>query len=520
VTTSVVAVRDAELGGAAVRRLTRRATAARADTTLLARLGDVWGNLVSIAVGVAVLGSWLAGARDRISLTDAPVTATTLPPGLTAAIAAVVAVAGLVLVLDRLGPVSSTPAAGAWWLPLPASRRSLLSGELRRVTTVVACTAAVLALPLVTALPAAPTLGSVLAALAVAGGGAAALAGGTAVNQTRGGGGRLAPAAGSLAVAAAVLGAVGGTAAAAVGWAVPGVDAPPLAVWAGLALAAVPLLAAAVAGLDRLGAAQLRALGATSQYAAASVVSMDTRELGRALAGRTRRPPGRSRRFARIQSGGRAVVAADATALGRAPWQAGQLLLAVAVPVIVARTQGVGALPVAVWGACVAGWALAAVAAGHPARLAHVTPAIDRLLPLSATRVVLARAVVPLVLTTAVTAVTGALLGAAGGRPVFWTALCAATAPAWAAAALRGAFRPELDWSGPVVSTPMGAVPAGVGAGFVQGTDVGVLGSLPLAAALLLDSTDPLLVAVQLGWAAALCAGALALVARRQGRAD
>jgi len=124
------------------------------------------------------------------------------------------------------------------------------------------------------------------------------------------------------------------------------------------------------------------------------------------------------------------------------------------------------------------------------------------------------------VLTAVVTALTGALLGVSSGSPVFLTAVCAATAPAWAAASLRGALRPEIDWSGPVISTPMGAVPSGVGLSFVEGIDAGVLGSLPLAAALLLGLDSPVLVAVQLGWATAVGAGALALVARRRNRPD
>ncbi len=59
-------------------------------------------------------------------------------------------------------------------------------------------------------------------------------------------------------------------------------------------------------------------------------------------------------------------------------------------------------------------------------------------------------------------------------------------APAWAAASLRGATRPDPDGSGPVVSTPMGVLPAGVGATLLQGVDVGVAGSLPLLAAAVL----------------------------------
>jgi hypothetical protein len=62
----------------------------------------------------------------------------------------------------------------------------------------------------------------------------------------------------------------------------------------------------------------------------------------------------------------------------------------------------------------------------------------------------------------------------------------------------------------------MGALPAGVGATLVQGVDVGLLGSLPVVAALLLGGTPPgALVAVQWMWAGALAAAALAAVARR-----
>lgn len=515
----VAADRGAELDGAAVRRFTRRATASRADTTLVTRLGELWGNLVSVAVGIAILSGSVTSLRDRMALADAPVTGTTLPGGLTAQVVVFVALAGLVLTLDRLGPVSSTPAAAAWWLPLPAGRRSLLIGELRRLGAAVVVTAVVLALPLVLTLSAAPAPGPVLVALGLVAGCAAAVVGATALSQTRGRSGRLGTVAGALAVCAAVLAAGTGTAVDLLGGqGIRSVPAPPLLFWVGVAVTAVPLLVGAGAGLDRLGAADLRTLGATSQYAAASVVSMDTRELGRALAARGRRSPRRSRRYPRVANAWQAVVAADVTALARGPWQLGQLLTAVAVPVVVVRTSGLGALPIAVWLGCVAGWSLAAIAVGHPARLVEVTPAVDRLLPLSTAGVVVARTVVPLVLAAVVTTVTGVLIGIGSGSPAFWIGICAATAPAWAAASIRGAFRPDIDWSGPVVSTPMGAVPPGAGLTVVQGVDVGIVGSLPLAAALLLDSPEPGLIVVQLIWSAVLCAGALALVVRTRSR--
>ena len=96
---ALVAVRESELSGPAVRRLTRRATASRADTTLFERLSDLWGNVVSIAIGIGVLAGWVASLRERISLADSAVTTPALPTRLTAAIAAVVAAAGVVLIL-------------------------------------------------------------------------------------------------------------------------------------------------------------------------------------------------------------------------------------------------------------------------------------------------------------------------------------------------------------------------------------------------------------------------------------
>lgn len=164
-TTTGLEVRPAPLDGAAVRRLTRRATAARAQTTLAARLSDAWGGLVSAAIGVAVAGGSLVSLREEVALAGAPVTGTTLPASLTSAALAVLALAGTVVVLARLGPVSATPAAAAWWLPLPADRRGLLRGELLRLTAAAVAVAVLLTLPLVLGGVPAPTGASVLGSL-------------------------------------------------------------------------------------------------------------------------------------------------------------------------------------------------------------------------------------------------------------------------------------------------------------------------------------------------------------------
>jgi hypothetical protein len=174
---------------------------------------------------------------------------------------------------------------------------------------------------------------------------------------------------------------------------------------------------------------------------------------------------------------------------------------------------------VAVWLACVLGWGLAAVATGHPARQAQAAPPLDRLLPLSAAGTVCARAVVPAAGLVLVCGLTGVLLAVAGGGTAT-ALLCLATAPVWAAAALRAAYRPDIDWSGEVLATPVGPVPVGVGATLLNGVDAGVVGSLPLGAALLTGERTAGFAVAQLVWSLALGAGAVALLARgrRMGR--
>ena len=507
------------LDGRQVRQLTRRSSAHRADTTLMTRVMDAWSTIASVGIGLAVLGGWLASLRVDIA-TRSPTGGAGLPGTVTVAVATVVAVAGLVSLLDRLGPISASPAAAAWWLPLPAGRRGLLRGELVRLTgtglVVTAVTAATLSLALGDATSGGTVAGTVLGATATAG----ALVGAVVLLQTRGRGGRLAPAAGAVAAAvsaaaiacAAVPAALGAIADSSWGLPSPG----PLEI-AGVAAVAVLLLALADRGLGRLGAAQLRAVGATSSYAAASALSLDTRELGRALAAVPRRAPRRSLRFRRVRRPWQAIVAADLALIGRSPGQLGRLVVAAALAVLAARTDGIDRLPVVVWAGLVLGWLAAAVAVGSPARSAQAQPALDRLLPLSRAGLLAARSVTPALLLAVVCGGSGALVGLGSGAAAAWAALALAAVPSWTAATLRGAYRPELDWSGPVMSTPMGVVPVGVGATLLHGLDVGVLGALPIGAVLLSGSPpSAVAVAVQLGWSTVLAAGAFALATRRK----
>jgi hypothetical protein len=61
----------------------------------------------------------------------------------------------------------------------------------------------------------------------------------------------------------------------------------------------------------------------------------------------------------------------------------------------------------------------------------------------------------------------------------------------------------------------MGAVPTGVSATLVRGPDVGLLGTAPVALALLLGAAPWTLVAAQLAWSLALGAFAVGTAQRR-----
>ena len=502
-----------------MRRATRRATAARADTRWLTRAGDALSALTSVAVVVAVCGGTVSSLRDEIAERPSAESAV-LPGAVTATAVAVGLVAGLTALSARLGPVSATPAVAAWWLPLPAARRGLLRGELLRVLGLAVGTALTAAVPVVLAGTAVRSLPDVLAGLVAAALLAAAVTGGLVVRQA-GRWGRGVPAvAGALAALAVLVPALAGCVLAVTGGSWPAAAVPagwgaagPVGV-AALAVLAGGALVLADRRLDRLPAGALRASGETAQYATASALSLDTRELGRALAGAVH-APSRPRTWRRVRGPVPAVVAADLAVLGRSPWRWGQLAVGAALPVLAARTEGLAELPALVAVAVVLGWALAAVSLGEPSRRASASPAADRSLPLAGREVVGARAVVPLAVLVVLCGVSALLVGQGSGAGPAWLALGVAAAPVWAAAAVRGGYRPELDWSGPVLSTPMGAVPTGVGATLVRGPDVGLLGTVPVALALLLGAPPWWLVAAQLVWSLVLAVPAVATAQRR-----
>lgn len=75
---------------------------------------------------------------------------------------------------------------------------------------------------------------------------------------------------------------------------------------------------------------------------------------------------------------------------------------------------------------------------------------------------------------------------------------------------MRAAYRPLPDFSGPLIDTPMGAVPPGLTTVFLKGPDVASLGAIPVLVALLVGAPGPALLVAQ----AVLSAVVLAIVAR------
>jgi hypothetical protein len=452
----------------------------------------------------------VSSLREQIAARPAAGSAA-LPGGLTAAAVALALTAGLVALFARLGPVSATPATAAWWLPLPAGRRGLLRGELLRVVALAVGTTLAVGVPVVLAWT--RPLAGVLTGLAV--GALLAVVGvGVLAARQAGTGARWVPTTAGAIAALALLGpaAVGCLAAAAgshVPWRTASSSAP---VTGGLLLVLLVAAGASLLAADRrlaaLPAGSLRAAGETAQYATASVLSLDTRELGRALRTPVARPR-RRRAWRWVRAPWQAVVAGDLAVLTGSPWRWGQLAVGAGLPVLAARTEGLAELPALLAVVVVLGWAIAATALGEPSRRAAASPAPDRSLPVSGRTVVAARVVVPAAVLALVCGVSALLVGQGAGSPGAWFALGLAAGPAWAGATVRAGYRPDLDWSGPVLSSPMGAIPAGVSGTLVRGPDVGVLGTAPVALALLLGEAPGWLVGAQLAWSLAIAAVAV-----------
>ncbi|MEE6272960.1 DUF6297 family protein [Georgenia sp. MJ206] len=482
-----------------MRRWTRRFERARVTTSAAEVLGDVYTVVLTLAVTGAIIAAAAARFGAGAAMTTHEVPVANLAPQWVAVLAAVAALAATAGLLARLGPVSLSGPESAWWLPLPGDRRSLLVPAALRWPAVCALAGLLGGAVLALVLAPAPGAGPVLAMAALGAGAGAATAGALAVGQTLPRWRRVRATVADTALALVPVAAVVLTL---VPTTPPGL--PPLAAPLAAACAAGAALAA-WARLRRLPLvpdAELRERGAVTGQLHGAALSMDTRELGRALSQVA--TPSRRRRSARLAwlrgRGGRrrpglALATADALLLARSGRHVVQLAVGACLPLAALLVPEPAPLAVVL---CVtAGAWIAALATAEGARWAEMAPALDALLPLSERAVRRWRLAVPvaamLAWSFAVFAVVAWRYGDLGG----WLALGALSAPVWAAGVVRSAYRASPDWSGPLIVTPMGAFPPGMATFASIGPDVAILGAAPVAVALLVGEVAPALLVAQ-----------------------
>ncbi|WP_337060902.1 DUF6297 family protein [Kineococcus sp. G2] len=518
------------------RDLVREAAPARSARGLRATVADAYTALLQAGIAALLLlgaSSSLRGALQRglAATEDGPGPAPEAPAVLTCAGLACCVLLLALAAISRLGPVSLGAARTAWWAPLPVPREQLLRPVVRTRALVAAAAGAVVVAWAVSV--ALGVTGGLTAAALPALAGAAALGAATACAgyalqlgpAVRGDVDGLLRAATALdATAAALVVALAASALAGLG--VGGV-APAALLLPGAcaaAAAALVLVTAGRRGLRAVGgapASSLRRGAARLERLTSSVLQVDVRELGRALAadGPGRVPPGRRPPGARapwVRGPATAVLAADARLLRRQPRRLVTAAVLALVPFVVAAGTSAhrGAVAVLLWAA---GYA-AATTLAESVRGSALAPAAARALPIAAGRLVLVRwlpvaaasalwgaVAVPLAATTGglVHAGTGTGWGA-------WALLGALAGPGWAAAAVRGALRPDPDHSRPAIATPAGPVSPGAAAAVTTGPDLAAVATLPVLLALLARSAPPQLLtgqlvvtalAVAVGWA-------------------
>ncbi|MFI2752555.1 DUF6297 family protein [Cellulomonas sp. P22] len=481
-------------GGRSIRRYTAAAANQRGGAHLGELLNDVYYAVISIAIGIGMaLG--IAGTL-RESLPEPPTATTDAGVSLPALVAVLVLGLGGVLLslAGRLGPVGAGGAEAAWWLSLPVDRRGLLRPAARRLPVVAAGAGAVV----VTLLDAGllgndglPRVGHTVLVAALSG---AVVVLGAGIAQSLLVSRRAIALVGDLLLAAAPVVALVGAFA---GWHLDALPEAPLLLSAVLLVVVVVLAWLLDRRLDRIPARSLRESGSVASQAVGAVVSLDSRELGRALTDGAARPRRRrSVRFRGVSGAPAALVTADLVVLTRSTRHLVQLVVAALVPVLVALVPELAG-PVGFLIAIVVGGSVAMSATGEGARRAEMAPVLDRLLPMPAAHVRRWRMLVPFAVMVLWSLVAFAAVASWAGDLPGWLALGVASAPVWAGAAIRSAYRPAPDWGGALVSTPMGALPTGVAAVLSRGPDVVVIGMIPVLIAVLLGTVYPVLITIQ-----------------------
>ncbi|WP_091601158.1 DUF6297 family protein [Arthrobacter koreensis] len=419
-----------------------------------------------------------------------------LPDGTAAAVLVFAALAAVMVVARKLGPVAVSGPEGYWWLSLPLDRRPMVAGRLILRLLLVWAGASLLYLPFGFVLDLETSVSGQLLAAGTFGVAAVCAVLFAALRQ-----------AGPVPRAAVVRrrGML-----------------PGLLVLALLALVTVRVAAGSwalaltvlsVAGalglvvfarLDRIPGRELVRGGAVSGHAGAAVYLMDLNEMGRALSAEPDgvASPRAARWYAR---GGRtpfgALLRADTAAFlrTRGLWVRPVVVLVLCVFLLLTG----GAQPPLVQLGMIAVAVFAAVPAlGAVARRTAIMPGLDLLLPLPVSVVRLSRMALPaavLALWTAVLCVVLVLLGA--GDPSL-IALGALAGVGFGASAVRGAYRVEPDWTAPPIDTPFGPMPSAQAGSMMRGLDTTLMALVPLLLGLFLGYVPGVLLLAQAGFSA------------------
>lgn len=497
---------EEQLTGREIRRLTARAAAARSGRGAVEVFSSVAYAVVCVAVTVGLVVGIADAVRGVVTLSpDAQAPDVVLSLDAVRAMLWTVVGALSVSLAARLGPVGVSDAGVRWWVPTGVDRSGLLVGSWwsTLATWTVGTSVAATTVAGVTGVPVtAAALGGVALVGAEAG---ALFVAAVGVLQARGIARAARRAADGLVALVPVLGVL---------WIIVGsgpwsgsddggVAGP--APTSGLWLVAVVLAAAALVvvlvwrrSLGRLSASVLAERAGTAQHAGAATLSLDTRELARALgrgrAGRARRP---SRRLRVVRGPRTALLVAEALALTRTPG----LLLAVpalACSAVVAQQvpalrDGAGLVVVT----AVVGLRAAQTGA-RGASEADVSPALDAMLPLGSRTTRMLRTVFPALVSGVVLLAALAPTVVEAGAPLGpWVLLLLLAGAGFGAAAVRGAYRRPPDWSAPLLATPAGALPTGAVSSALRGPDLALVVVVPLAVAVVVGAASWVLVVAQ-----------------------
>jgi len=245
--------------------------------------------------------------------------------------------------------------------------------------------------------------------------------------------------------------------------------------------------------LGQVHDAALLAVVARSFGAHVSLLSLDTRALGRLLSPDPTRPADPSPlRAARI--GSRlprplgvliAVAQADWILLRRQRRRLLQMGIGLAIAMLPLLSGAVGA-PLRAVAYLIGGW-IATLAVAEPARQAWFDGGPDASWPVAPWVVRAGHLLVPAVLMSAWSLLSLAPAIAALGAAAAWkglaivVALALVSGWAWAGVALRSGYREMPDFAAGLIASPMGSLPPGVLQMLTQGPDAVVVGALTTA---------------------------------------